>query len=58
MTGYCVVRHALGPYSVLPVSRPVPAGWVDVGFAGTKEQCLAYIAGVWDDLRPLSGAAS
>lgn len=41
-------------YSIWPVHRTLPAGWTDVGVAGSKEQCLEHIETVWTDMRPLS----
>jgi MbtH protein len=32
----------------------IPAGWRDVGVAGTKDECMAYIDKVWTDMRPKS----
>ena len=36
------------------LDRENPLGWSDVGKSGTKDECLAYIAEVWTDMRPLS----
>lgn len=41
-------------YSIWPARKELPAGWRDVGFAGTRALALAYIAEAWTDLRPLS----
>jgi MbtH protein len=51
---YAVVRNHEHQYSLWPTTLPVPAGWVVAGRTGTKEECLAEIAEVWTDLRPLS----
>ena len=48
-----VVNHE-EQYSVWPVGRPVPQGWREVGKQGSKAECLAYVAEVWTDMRPLS----
>jgi MbtH protein len=48
-----VVNHE-EQYSVWPVLIPVPRGWRETGFRGTRGACLAHIAEVWTDLRPLS----
>ena len=48
------VRNAEGQYSVWWVDRPVPEGWVAVGAAGTRTDCLDRIAERWTDLRPAS----
>lgn len=41
-------------YSIWPVERENALGWHDVGKAGTKADCLAYIKEVWTDMRPRS----
>jgi MbtH protein len=51
---YRVVRNDEEQYSIWPAARPVPAGWHEAGREGTKAECLAYIAEVWTDIRPLS----
>ena len=51
---YRVVINLEEQYSILPVHEDNPDGWRDVGKAGTKEECLAYILEVWTDMRPLS----
>lgn len=51
---YKVVINDEEQYSIWPLARANPAGWRDAGKAGTKDQCLAYIAEVWTDMRPLS----
>lgn len=48
-----VVNHE-EQHSVWPAGREVPAGWRETGFTGTRAECLAHIAQVWTDLRPLS----
>lgn len=48
-----VVNHE-GQYSVWPGGRDLPIGWEAVGFAGSREDCLAHIDGIWVDMRPLS----
>lgn len=53
-TAFRVVRNAEEFHSIWPLHRPVPAGWVDVGFSGTKAACLDHIEAVWTDMRPLS----
>jgi MbtH protein len=49
-----VVVNREGQYSLWPAEREVPHGWKDVGFAGTKDECLAHIKDVWTDMTPLS----
>ncbi|WP_053848203.1 MbtH family NRPS accessory protein [Streptomyces sp. NRRL B-24085] len=41
-------------YSLWPVARELPAGWHAEGTEGSREECLARIAEVWTDMRPLS----
>lgn len=41
-------------YSVWWTDREPPAGWHPEGTRGSREECLAHIAGIWTDLRPLS----
>lgn len=48
-----VVNHE-GQYSTWWADRAPPAGWSATGAAGTRDQCLAHIAEVWTDMRPLS----
>jgi MbtH protein len=55
---YAVVRNAEDQYSIWPTALPAPAGWFDVGHHGPKGECLAYISGVWTDLRPASSRRS
>ena len=51
---YEAVRNDEGQYSIWPTTKPIPAGWQAVGARGSKDECLAYIREVWDDLRPKS----
>jgi MbtH protein len=51
---YQVVVNHEEQYSIWPVDRALPLGWQAVGKIGTKAECLAYIAEVWTDMRPLS----
>jgi MbtH protein len=48
-----VVNHE-EQYSIWPVGREIPAGWLADGPSGPKAECLAYIDEVWTDMRPLS----
>jgi MbtH protein len=52
--GFTVVVNHEEQHSVWPVGRDVPAGWREIGVRGTRAECLAHIAQVWTDLRPLS----
>ena len=53
-TIYKVVVNHEEQYSIWPDYKDNPLGWFEVGKQGTKEECLAYIAEVWTDMRPLS----
>ncbi|MEU5445345.1 MULTISPECIES: MbtH family protein [Streptomyces] len=48
-----VVNHE-EQYSLWPVHVPVPEGWRETGYRGTRSECLEHIRSVWTDLRPLS----
>ena len=48
-----VINHEL-QYSIWPLSRPLPWGWVGIDFRGSKEACLQKIEAVWVDMRPTS----
>lgn len=51
---YLVVRNDEEQYSIWWAGRDLPAGWHAEGAEGTKDECLARIADVWTDMRPLS----
>ena len=51
---YQVVVNHEEQYSIWPAGRAVPAGWSPIHQPGKKSDCLAYITGVWVDMRPLS----
>lgn len=53
-TRYVVVVNHEEQYSIWPQGREIPLGWRAAGFEGAKSECLAHIAQVWTDLRPLS----
>lgn len=48
-----VVNHE-EQYSIWPADRPLPDGWREAGFSGTRAECLDHIESVWTDMRPLS----
>ena len=53
-TEFNVVINHEEQYSIWPVYKaPVP-GWNNVGFRGSKAECLDYIDKHWTDMRPLS----
>jgi MbtH protein len=51
---YRVVVNDEEQFSVWPVERGLPDGWSDTGVDGARDECLAHIARVWTDIRPLS----
>jgi MbtH protein len=51
---YKVVLNDEEQYSIWPLHRGAPDGWREDGTTGTKDECLAHIAEVWVDMRPLS----
>ncbi len=53
-TLYRAVMNHEEQYSIWPVDRKLPLGWLDAGKTGTKADCLAHIERVWTDMRPLS----
>ena len=52
--GFHVVVNQEEQYSVWPPHREMPHGWRREGTSGTRDECLAHIAKVWTDMRPLS----
>ncbi len=53
-TTYKVVVNHEEQYAIWRAECGNAPGWRDVGKTGTKAACLAYIAEVWTDMRPLS----
>lgn len=51
---YRVVINHEEQYSILSIRHTIPAGWRDCGYEGARDACLAHIAEVWIDMRPLS----
>ncbi len=51
---YKVVRNDEEQYSIWPAARTIPPGWTATRPAASKQECLAHIAEVWTDMRPLS----
>jgi len=47
--GFVVVRSQDGQYSIWPDYKELPIGWLTVGKAGKKRECLEYIDAVWTD---------
>ena len=51
---YKVVVNHEEQHSIWPAAKQVPSGWREVGKEGSKDDCLAYVAEVWTDMRPRS----
>lgn len=51
---YKVVKNHEDQYSIWLAHRPEPLGWEATGKVGSKQECLAYVAEVWTDMRPRS----
>lgn len=51
---YLVVVNDEEQYSIWRDGRPVPEGWTEAGFRGTRDGCLDHIDEVWTDMRPKS----
>ncbi|KZM69927.1 MbtH family NRPS accessory protein [Nocardia terpenica] len=51
---YLVVLNHEEQYSIWWAEREIPAGWRAEGTRGPRQECLAHIAKVWTDMRPLS----
>lgn len=51
---YQVVVNQEEQFSIWPLERPLPQGWVASGFKGTRESCLAHIDEIWVDMTPRS----
>lgn len=48
-----VVNHE-EQYSIWRADHEPPEGWRPEGTRGTRDECLAHIALIWTDMRPLS----
>ncbi|MDQ1815086.1 MbtH family NRPS accessory protein [Massilia sp. CCM 9210] len=51
---YFVVKNNEDQYSVWMEGRSLSAGWVTVGEAGSKQQCLERVEQLWTDMTPRS----
>lgn len=51
---YKVVVNHEEQFSIWFCDRENPPGWRDVGVSGSKDECLAHINEIWNDMRPLS----
>lgn len=54
LRSYRVVKNDEEQYSIWLEEKDLPNGWIDTGKRGSRPECLAYIAEVWTDMRPLS----
>ena len=44
-----VVVNADRQYSIWPAERDIPSGWSEVGFNGSRADCLNHIAVIWPE---------
>jgi MbtH protein len=51
---YKVLVNEEEQYTIWPEARDIPTGWREAGKTGTEEECEAYVAEVWTDMRPRS----
>ncbi|WP_166351930.1 MbtH family NRPS accessory protein [Phytoactinopolyspora limicola] len=51
---YTAVVNGEDQHSLWTEGRPLPAGWAEVGFTGTRDECLAEIDRIWPDILPRS----
>lgn len=51
---YYVVMNDEEQYALWPKHLQLPAGWMQTGRSGTKEECMAFVKEMWTDLTPLS----
>jgi len=51
---YKVVVNAEEQYAIWPLQLNNPSGWSNAGKSGSKDDCLAFVKEVWNDLTPLS----
>ncbi|MCL2453150.1 MAG: MbtH family NRPS accessory protein [Alphaproteobacteria bacterium] len=51
---YVVLENHEGQYSLWPAFRELPKGWIAIGPAGRRQDCLDWIASHWVDMRPKS----
>lgn len=49
---YRVVISDEGQYSIWPAHKDNAYGWRSTDKQGSEQECLAYIALVWTDMRP------
>lgn len=51
---YRVVRNDEDQHAIWRIHLPIPPGWIDVGFTGSKDECLRHVQQVWTDITPKS----
>ena len=51
---YLVLVNEENQHSLWPAFVTVPAGWTVAHGEDTRENCLAYVAAHWTDMRPAS----
>ena len=51
---FVVVVNGEQQYAIWPEYKAIPEGWQEAGKRGLRQECLAHIASVWTDMRPLS----
>ncbi len=51
---FIIVRNHEDQHALWQTHLALPHGWEDVGFSGTKEQCLQHVQRVWPDITPKS----
>ncbi len=49
-----VVRNAEEQHALWQSHLPLPVGWEEAGFTGTREECLEHVRRVWPDITPKS----
>ncbi|HEX5534479.1 MAG TPA: MbtH family protein [Actinomycetales bacterium] len=51
-TEYVVLTNDRSQYSLWPASIRIPSGWLAVNGPASRQECLDYVNGHWQDLRP------
>ncbi|GIJ08940.1 MbtH family protein [Micromonospora andamanensis] len=51
---FAVVHNDEDQYSIWPDDQEPPPGWRREGTAGSRQQCLDHIGGIWTDITPRS----
>lgn len=49
-----VVRNDEDQHALWPAPLPLPPGWTEIGFSGSREDCLRHVQLVWTDITPKS----